>query len=215
MNGVRRGKGGPHHGPGQGRRPGRRPAGPATSPRRPQPGLGRRLHLLPDLGRVRLRRLHRRRLRPTDRRLARRHRQAHRPGPHPAADGAVGPRPRRPSRRAGKLIHHSDAGVAIHVAPVHRAPRPRGHRPLDRHRRRRLRQRPHGIDHRPVQDRVHRAPPSSTTGPTRPSPTSSTPPPAGSTGTTTAGSTAPSGWSRPPSSSKPTTLPHNREPQPV
>ena len=39
------------------------------------------------------------------------------------------------------------------------------------------------------------APPSSTPGPTRPSPISSTPPPAGSTGTTTAGSTDQSGWS--------------------
>ena len=45
------------------------------------------------------------------------------------------------------------------------------------------------------------------TGPTRPSPTSSTPPPAGSIGTTTAGSTDQSGWSRQPNTSKPTTLP--------
>src|SRR5215208_3965303 len=44
-------------------------------------------------------------------------------------------------------------------------------------------------------------------GLTKPSPTSNTPPPAGSTGTTTAGSTAPSEWCHPPSSSKPTTLP--------
>src|SRR5215210_1856797 len=43
--------------------------------------------------------------------------------------------------------------------------------------------------------------------PTRPSPTSSTPPPVGSTGTTTADCTGPSAWFHPPSSSKSTTLP--------
>jgi EAL domain-containing protein (putative c-di-GMP-specific phosphodiesterase class I) len=47
------------------------------------------------LGRVRLCRVRRRRLRPADRGLARRHHQDHRPGPDPAADRAVGPRPAR------------------------------------------------------------------------------------------------------------------------
>src|SRR5215208_3726410 len=51
-------------------------------------------------------------------------------------------------------------------------------------------------------------------GLTKPSPTSNTPPPAGSTGTTTAGSTAPSEWSRPPNTSKPTTLPSTRRSSP-
>src|SRR5215203_615555 len=51
-------------------------------------------------------------------------------------------------------------------------------------------------------------------GLTKPSPMSSTPPPAGSTGTTTAGSTAPSEWSRPPNTSKPTTLPSTRRSSP-
>ena len=83
-------------------------------------------------GRVLLRRLHRRRLRPEDRGLACRHRQTHRPGAHPAADRAMGPRPSRapgvdrktqvfdtPAKPAfkpvglvvpGQLIHHHDAG---------------------------------------------------------------------------------------------------------
>ena len=64
-----------------------------------EPGLGGRLHLLPHLGGVRLRRVRRRRLRPTDRGLARRDRQAHRAGADPGADGAVGPRPARPPGR--------------------------------------------------------------------------------------------------------------------
>ena len=81
--------------------------------------------------------------------------------------------------------------VAIHLAAVHRAPRPRGHPALDRLRRRRLRQRPDGVASTASTRPSASAPPSSTTAPTRPSPTSSTPPPAGSTGTTTDGSTDP------------------------
>jgi len=54
----------------------------------------------------------------------------------------------------GDLIHHSDAG-SVHRDPLHRTPHPRGHRRLDRHRRRRLRQRPDGVHHRTVQDRGH------------------------------------------------------------
>ena len=53
-----------------------------------------------DLGRVRLRRVHRRRLRPADRGLARRDDQADRPGDDPAADGAVAARPRGPPHRS-------------------------------------------------------------------------------------------------------------------
>jgi putative transposase len=54
----------------------------------------------------------------------------------------------------GDLIAHSDAG-SIHGAEVYRAPRPGGHRRVDRDRWRRLRQQPDGDDHRPVQDRGH------------------------------------------------------------
>ncbi len=95
-------------------------------------------------------------------------------------------------RRAGPAAAPLRRRQPVHLDQVHRAPRPRGHRTLDRHRRRRLRQRPDGVDHRPVQDRVPSPRPSSTTAPTRPSPTSSTPLSAGSTGTTTAACTAPS-----------------------
>ena len=35
----------------------------------------------------------------------------------------------------GQLLHHSDAGSQYTSHPVHRAPRARRHRPLDRHRR--------------------------------------------------------------------------------
>jgi len=54
------------------------------------------------------------------------------------------------------LVHHSDAG-SQHVAGVHRGtPRGWDHR-LDRHSRGRAGQRADGVDHRPVQDRGHRA----------------------------------------------------------
>jgi hypothetical protein len=55
---------------------------------------------------------------------------------------------------------------------------------------------------------------SSTRVPTRPSPTSNTPPPAGSTGTTTAGSTGHWAWSRPQNTRMPTTLPSHRRSSP-
>ena len=48
-----------------------------------------RLQLLPQLGRLGLRGLHRRRVRPADCGLARRHDQDHRPGDDPPADRAV------------------------------------------------------------------------------------------------------------------------------
>jgi transposase InsO family protein len=63
---------------------------------------------------------------------------------------------------AGELIHHSDAGSqggfnwsSQHLDPVHRAPRTRGHRALDRLGRRRLRQRLDGDHQRALQGRVH------------------------------------------------------------
>lgn len=55
------------------------------------------------------------------------------------------------------LVQHCRCRVAIHLAGVHRGvARGRDHR-LDRHRRRRAGQRADGVDHRPVQDRGHRA----------------------------------------------------------
>ena len=64
MSGVRRGQAAADHDPDQGRAPRRGPAGPQLHRCRTQPGMGRRLHLRAHLGRVRLCRLHRRRLRP-------------------------------------------------------------------------------------------------------------------------------------------------------
>jgi IS30 family transposase len=61
------------------------------------------------------------------------------------------------------LLLLEQAGVAttgcfrsVHEHSVHRAPRARRNRTIDRDRCGCLRQRPDGIDHRPVQDRVHR-----------------------------------------------------------
>ena len=73
---------------------------------------------------------------------------------HPVAARRADPSPRRRQ--------------PIHVDPVHRAPRPRGDRTLDRHRRRRLRQRPDGERSSACSRPSASAPPSSTTGPTRP-----------------------------------------------
>ena len=81
------------HDPGQGRTPGRGPAQPGLHRHGPQHRLDRGLHVLPDVGGVRLRRLRRRRVRPADRGLARRHRQEDQPGPDPGADRSVGTRP--------------------------------------------------------------------------------------------------------------------------
>jgi hypothetical protein len=82
---------------------------------------------------------------------------------------------------------------------------PRGHRTLDRQRRRCLRQRP---DRSSACSRPRRSPPtSSIPAPTGPSPTSSTPPPAGSTGGTTDACTARWDRSHPLSTSRTTTLP--------
>ena len=109
-NGIRRGKGVRTTVPAKDADRAGGPAQPAVPGPGAQPGLGGRLHLLPHLGRFRLRRLHRRRLRPTHPRLARRHRQADRPGPHPAADRAVGPGPPRPCRGAWPADSSHDAG---------------------------------------------------------------------------------------------------------
>lgn len=95
-------------------------------------------------GRRGLRRVHRRLLRPADRGLARIHLETHRPGHHTAADGAMAPRRRRPPghrRAAGTPLRRR---FSVHLDQVHRPPQPRGHRPIDRVGRRRLRQRPHG-----------------------------------------------------------------------
>jgi transposase InsO family protein len=57
---------------------------------------------LPDLGRVRLRRVHRRRVRPEDRRLELRHLQGCRARDDAAADGDLAAPARRAARRAGR-----------------------------------------------------------------------------------------------------------------
>ena len=146
---------GPHHDPGQdGDRAGDLLDRDFTAAA-PEPGLGHRLHLRPDVGRVRLRRVHRRRyaqrivawhaattketdlvMIPLRMALWQRDHEG-----HPAGRRRADP----PLRRR----------LAIHLHPVHRAPRPGGHPALDRLRRRRLRQRPDGDHQRPLQDRVH------------------------------------------------------------
>ncbi len=91
----------------------------------PGPDLGHRLHLRPNLGRVHLRRVHRRRLRPTDRGLARCDEQADRPGDDPAADGAVATRPRGPPDRAGRADSPLGCRVSRRIQPVVATPRSR------------------------------------------------------------------------------------------
>ena len=55
------------------------------------------------------------------------------------------------------LVHHTDAGQAIHLNRVHRTAGRRRRPALGRHRRRRLRQRPRRIGDRAVQDRANQA----------------------------------------------------------
>ena len=88
--------------------------------------------------------------------VAGRDHQGHRPGADPAADRAVGPGPTRHARS-------SPASCCTTPTPGRSTPRSgspstsssRASRPRSG-RRGCLRQRPDGIDHRPVQDRVHR-----------------------------------------------------------
>ena len=65
------------------------------------------------------------------------------------------------TRRRRITLHGNRTGpslrrrLAVHVGGVHRRAARARHRRLDRHRRRRPRQRPVRVDHRPVQDRGH------------------------------------------------------------
>jgi transposase InsO family protein len=77
---------------------------------RPQPRLGGRFHLRPHLGRVLPRRIHRRRVRPQDRGLARRHRKVTELVMTPLRIGLwQAGRDGHPTQ-PGQLICHSDAG---------------------------------------------------------------------------------------------------------
>ena len=187
--------------------PCRRPVGPRLHRSGTQPALGRGLHVCAHLGRVRLRGVHRRRVRPTHRGLARRNRPAHRPGPDAAAHRPVGPRPVGHPRAARPAAAPLRRGQPIPLDPVHRAPRDVRHRPVDRHRWRRLRQRADGklssVCSRPSASR----PRCFTTAPTRPSAMSSTPPRDGSIGTTTDACTGRLACSPQPSMNSTTTLP--------
>ena len=97
LSGIRRDKARAHHDPRQGRDPCRGPAESRRHYAAPRSHLGDGRHLLPDMGGVGRRRVHRRCLLPTDRRLARADHQARRPRDDPAADGTVGTRPTKPS----------------------------------------------------------------------------------------------------------------------
>lgn len=124
---------------------------------RAQPGLGGRLHRRADQGPPGVRRLHPRRVLPTDRGLAPDDQQGHRPGPDPAADSAicVGPRPTRPPghpRRAGPSQRHPAASTPPSGSPntlPWKASPPRSAPSTTPG------QRVHGRRDRPVQDRVH------------------------------------------------------------
>ncbi len=65
-------------------------------------------------------------------RIVARHRQAHRPGPHSAADRAMGPAPRWPPRSARPAGASQRRRQPIHLDPLHRAPDPGRYRALGR-----------------------------------------------------------------------------------
>ena len=113
-------------------------SGPAPRPgearlhrHRPEPAVGHRPHLRPDVGRRRLRLLHHRRLLPHDRRLAGRLPHAHRHGPRRPRDGPLVTR--HPPRGAAVSQRRR---LAVHVAAIRRAARRDRRRPLHRHGRR-------------------------------------------------------------------------------
>ncbi len=184
------------------RRRRRAPGGPRRAGlhrRSAEPPVGHRPGLRPDPRRRRLRVLHRRRVQPADRRLARRGAHAHQHGARRTGDGPGLPRdapggPRGPQRRR----------QPVRLAALERTPR------RDRRRRRRSAAsatatttpspRPPTASTRPNSPA---APPA---GPGAPSATSNPPPSPGCTGTTTSASTATSETS-PRQSSRPPTLP--------
>lgn len=103
------------------------------------------------------------------RRLVGRHQQPHQAGPRRPADGPVAAQPGRPYCR-----ERTDRPLRVPVhfvcVPLHTCQPPAS---TPRQRRRRAGQRPHGVDHRPVEDESPGA------GRGRPSPTWSRPPPSG------------------------------------
>ena len=190
----------PHH---QSRRPGR----PAPRPRRPavrrvetQRIVGHRPDLRADLGRRRLRVLHRRRVQPHDCRVARRGEHVHRHGPRRVGDGPLGqrhqpPRPRLPLRR--RIV--SSPSVPTANASPSSARSPRSARTATTT--------PRRDRQRALQDRV-----SVGEDPGATSTRSSSPPSSGSTGSTPSASTAPSATSHPRSSKQRSTLPNRPTP---
>lgn len=86
----------------------------------------------PHLGRVRLRRVRRGRLRPANRRLARLDFEEGRPGHGPAAHRALATRTGRKRSFTGEFDPSQRRRISIHRDPADRAPRPRVHRPVDR-----------------------------------------------------------------------------------
>lgn len=115
MNGVRRGKGVRTTVPGQGRETGRGSAEPGLHRGRPEHPVDSGLQLLPNLGRVRLRRVRRGRLRSTHRGLACRDEQADRPGLGPVAD--------RGGNAAGKATRSNPTSSSTTPMPAANTPR--------------------------------------------------------------------------------------------
>ena len=97
--------------------------------------------------------------------------------------------------------------VAVHLGALHRTPRRDRRPPVDRHRRRQLRQRAGRDGERALQDRAASTDPARDRGAT--STTSSSRPSAGCTGSTPNASTATSATCRPPSSKQRSTLRHD------
>ena len=106
----------PHHAAGTGRDAGGRSSAAQLHGDRPEPALGRRHHLHPDLGRLPLPRGGARCLQPPDRGLGDGNAPEDRSGPGRAQHGAR-------ATEAGGVIHHSDQGESVHLARL-RAPLP-------------------------------------------------------------------------------------------
>lgn len=152
-------------------------SGPATcciaiSPLRLRTGSGSRTSRTCAHGQGRLCRVHRGRVCPADRRLARQHEQEGRTTNDSAEDCALETQERRKSSITGKLYSSQRRRIAILSGSTSRASRARRDRPVDQDCRRRVRHRPDGDGERSLKDRVQSAPPSSTLAPTGPSRTS-------------------------------------------
>ena len=165
---------------------------------RAQPVVGDGSDVRGDVGRRRVRVLHRRRVLADDRRLARRRAHAHPDGPRRDRDGPLEPRAAPPRAALSQRRR-----VAVHVHSLRRAARGDRRGPVDRHGRRQLRQRAGRDRERLLQGRADPRPgPHRARG--RPSRRSSSRRSAGCTGTTPSACTATSATCRPPSSSSST-----------